>query len=36
MRLCGFLCDTRASEIDDVGAVGFFVGSNGGVGLVLL
>ena len=35
MRSCGSLSDTRAREINDVGAVGLFVGSNGAVGLAL-
>jgi hypothetical protein len=33
---CSSLNDTRASEIEGVGAVGFNVSSNGGVGLAFL
>ena len=36
MRSCGSLSDTRAREIDGIGAVGFLGGSNGGVRLALL
>ena len=36
MRSCGSLSDTRAREIDGVGAVDLFVGSNRGVGLAHL
>ena len=36
MRSCDSLSDTRAREIDGVGVVDLFVGSNRGVGLVLL
>ena len=36
MRSCGSLSDTRAREVDNVGAVGFIVSSNGGIGLAFL
>jgi hypothetical protein len=36
MRSCGALSDTKAKEVDSVGAVGFAVSSNGGVGLAFL
>ena len=36
MRSCGSLSDTRAREIDDVEAVGLFIGSNGDVELAFL
>jgi hypothetical protein len=36
VRSCGSLSDARAREVDGVGAVGFIVSSNGGVGLAIL
>ena len=36
MRSCGSLSNTRARKIDDVGAVGLIVNSNGSVGFAFI
>ena len=36
MRPCGSLSDTRAREVEGVGAVGFIISSNGGIMLAFV